>query len=559
MTGAGDPFVPGADELLFVALGGAGEIGMNLNLYGCGGRWLMVDLGIGFGDESTPGIDVLVPDPGFIAERRAALEAIVLTHAHEDHLGAVTTLWPKLRCPVYASPFAAAVLRRKLAEAGLDEVPLRIVAPNERFDAGPFEVEYFTAAHSIPEGHVLAIRTKAGLAVHATDWKLDPAPLVGAQTDMDGLRALGAEGVRALMIDSTNAMVDGRAGSEAALRESLTKIVAECTGRVAVACFSSNIARIETVAHAAAANDRQTCLVGRSMWRMVEAARETGYLADTEPFLTEHDAGYLPPERVVMAVTGSQGERRAALTRIAANDHPAVALEPGDTVIYSSRQIPGNELAIGRVQNLLARQGIEVIVDGARHTHVSGHPAREELRALYDCLKPACVVPIHGEARHLFEQVVAGAGSRRRRWAGGRERHPGQADPRPVGTGGLRSRPGRLGVDGKQLVPLDGQTVRARHRIGAAGSAVATVVLDHRGRLAADPMVSLHGVTEPDGAEEIEDDAIDALMDAVEDLLRRTHRQDDESVEKAARSALSGTLRRATGKRPVTQVHVVRV
>ena len=557
MTGAEDPFVPGADELLFVALGGAGEIGMNLSLYGSDGRWLMVDLGIGFGDESTPGIDVLVPDPGFIVERRAALEAIVLTHAHEDHLGAVATLWPRLRCPVYASPFAAAVLRRKLAEAGLDDVPLRIVAPNERFESGPFEVEYFTAAHSIPEGHVLAIRTKAGLAVHATDWKLDPTPLVGAQTDMDGLRALGAEGVRALMIDSTNAMVDGRAGSEAALRESLAKIVAECTGRVAVACFSSNIARIETIAHAAAANDRQTCLVGRSMWRMVEAARETGYLADTEPFLTEHDAGYLPPERVVMAVTGSQGERRAALTRIAANDHPAVSLEPGDTVIYSSRQIPGNEVAIGRVQNQLARQGIEVIVDGERYTHVSGHPARDELRALYECLEPEGVVPIHGEARHLFEQAALA-------------REAGVADALVAENGTLvRLIPGplqrvgtvetgRLGVDGKQMVPLDGQTIRARHRIGAAGSAVATVVLDHRGRLAADPMVSLHGVAEPDGAEEIEDEAIDALMDAVEDLSRNAL-QDDESVARAARSALSGTLRRATGKRPVTQVHVVRV
>lgn len=557
MTGAEHPFVPGTDELLFVALGGAGEIGMNLSLYGSDGRWLMVDLGIGFGDESTPGIDVLVPDPGFIVERRAALEAIVLTHAHEDHLGAVATLWPRLRCPVYASPFAAAILRRKLAEAGLDDVPLRIVAPNERFESGPFEVEYFTAAHSIPEGHVLAIRTRAGLAVHATDWKLDPAPLVGAQTDMDGLRALGAEGVRALMIDSTNAMVDGRAGSEAALRESLAKIVAECTGRVAVACFSSNIARIETIAHAAAANDRQTCLVGRSMWRMVEAARETGYLADTEPFLTEHDAGYLPPERVVMAVTGSQGERRAALTRIAANDHPAVSLEPGDTVIYSSRQIPGNEVAIGRVQNQLARQGIEVIVDGERYTHVSGHPAREELRALYECLEPEGVVPIHGEARHLFEQAALA-------------REAGVADALVAENGTLvRLIPGplhrvgtvetgRLGVDGKQMVPLDGQTIRARHRIGASVSAVATVVLDHRGRLAADPVVSLHGVTEPDGAEAIEDEAIDALMDAVEDLSRNALR-DDESVAKAARGALSGTLRRATGKRPVTQVHVVRV
>ena len=557
MTDAKDRFAPGRDELLFVALGGSGEIGMNLNLYGADGRWLMVDLGIGFGDESTPGMDVLVPDPAFIAERRAALEAIVLTHAHEDHLGAVAVLWPRLRCPVYASPFAAAVLKRKLAEAGLDDVPLRVVAPNERFESGPFGIEYFTAAHSIPEGHVLAIRTGAGLAVHATDWKLDPAPLVGAETDMDGLRALGEEGVRALLIDSTNAMVDGRAGSEGTLRESLTEIVGGCTGRVAVACFSSNIARIETIAHAASANDRQTCLVGRSMWRMVEAARETGYLADTAPFLTEHDAGYLPPERVVMAVTGSQGERRAALTRIAAADHPAVALEAGDTVIYSSRQIPGNEVAIGRVQNQLARQGIEVIVDGDRYTHVSGHPAREELRTLYDCLQPAAVVPIHGEARHLFGQVALA-------------REAGVADalvaengtvvrliPGPLERVGTVET-GRVGLDGKQLVPLDGQTVRARHRIGAAGSAAATVVLDHRGRLAADPMVTLHGVTEPDDATELQEDAIDALIDAIEELPKKV-RGDDETIAKAARSAVSGTLRRATGKRPAIQVHVVRV
>ncbi len=545
------------DELRFVALGGAGEIGMNLSLYGCGGRWLMVDLGLGFADESTPGIDILVPDPAFIVERREALDGIVLTHAHEDHLGAVAVLWPKLRCPVYASPFAAAVLRRKLAEAGVKDVPLHLVTPGRRFDVGPFEVEYLSAAHSIPEGHVLVIRTAAGLAVHATDWKLDPAPLVGAETDEDRLRAVGAEGVQALLVDSTNAMVEGRAGSEGALRDSLTEIVAGCAGRIAVACFSSNIARIETIAHAAAANDRQACLVGRSLWRMVEAARETGYLADTPPFLTEHDVGYLPPERVVMVVTGSQGERRSALSRIAANDHPAVALEPGDTVVFSSRQIPGNELAISRVQNRLVRQGIEVIVDGARETHVSGHPAREELRALYEWLRPAAVVPIHGEARHLFEQVALA-------------RSAGVADALVAENGTmLRLMPGpveaigevetgRLGLDGKRLVPADGGTMRARHRIGFSGSAVATVVVDRRGALAADPKVTLHGVIEPDDAGEVEEEAIDAMIDAIDGLSRQA-RRDDDDVAEAARRALAGTLRRTTGKRPLAEVHVVRV
>ncbi len=557
MTGARRPFAAGPDELLFVPLGGAGEIGMNLNLYGSDGRWLMVDLGIGFGDEATPGIDVLAPDPAFIAERRAALDGILITHAHEDHLGAVAILWPKLRCPVYASPFAAAVLRRKLVEAGLDDVPVHAVLPNERFDAGPFEVEYFAAAHSIPEGHILAIRTRAGLAVHATDWKLDPEPLVGARTDMAGLGALAAEGVDALLIDSTNAMVEGRSGSESALRDSLTGIVAGCAGRVAVACFASNIARIETVARAAAANGRHACLVGRSLWRMVEAARETGYLADVEPFLTEHDIGYLPPEKVAMIVTGSQGERRAALTRIAAGDHPSVALEPGDTVIYSSRQIPGNEVAIGRVQNRLARQGIEVIVDGARETHVSGHPAREELRALYDCLSPAAAVPIHGEARHLFEQVALA------RECGvphavtvenGTVARLIPGPPRPLGE----VQTGRLGLDGKRLVPLDGQTLRVRSRIGFAGTAVASIVVDSRGRLAVDPKVSLHGVAEPGDAEEIVEEAIDSIYGAL-DGLGPDARRDDDAIAAAARRTLVGAVRRSTGKRPVAQIHVVRV
>ena len=545
------------DELHFIALGGAGEIGMNLNLYGCAGRWLMVDLGLGFGDETTPGIDILVPDPSFIVERRGELDGILITHAHEDHLGAVATLWPRLGCPVYASPFAAAVLRRKLAEAGLDRAPLNVVRPNRRFEVGPFEVEYLNAAHSIPEGHLLAIRSPAGLAVHATDWKLDPMPLVGAETDADRLRALGAEGVDALLVDSTNAMVEGRAGSEGALRDSLTEIVGGCSGRVAIACFSSNIARIETIAHAAAANDRQTCLVGRSLWRMVEAARETGYLADTPPFLTEHDVGYLPPEKVVMAVTGSQGERRSALTRIATDDHPAVALDPGDTVVYSSRQIPGNELAISRVQNALVRRGIEVIVDGARETHVSGHPARDELRALYEWLTPAAVVPIHGEARHLFEQAALA-------------RAAGVADamvaengtmvrliPGPLAAVG-EANTGRLALDGKRLVPVDGGTVRTRHRIGAAGSAVATVVLDRRGALADDPQVTLHGLVEPDDPDDLEDLAIDAVADAIDDLPRRA-RDDDEGVAEAARRALVGAIRRTTGKRPLARIHVVRV
>ncbi len=557
MNAGRDPFRPKAGEVVFLPLGGSGEIGMNLNLYGSDGQWMMVDLGIGFCNGEAPGVDVMVADPDFIVRRREALAGIVLTHAHEDHLGAVAILWPRLRCPVYASPFAAAVLRRKLTDAGLvAEVPLQVIVPGTPFDVGPFSIEFVAAAHSIPEGHIVAIRSAAGLIVHATDWKLDPGPVAGALTDEAALRALGDEGVAALMCDSTNAFVPGHAGSEAALGPSLAEVIGGCAGRVAVACFSSNIARIATVARAAAANERETCVVGRSLWRMVEAARETGYLDDIPRLLTEHDAGYLPPERVAMIVTGSQGEPRAALTRVAGNDHPTVSLARGDTVIFSSRTIPGNEIAIGRVQNQFARRGIEVIVDGPRFVHVSGHPGREELTALYGWLRPKALIPIHGEARHLVEHaalaraagipetVVAENGTLVRLCPG----------PAAVENG---VEPGRLAVDGARLVSMDGGVLRARNRIGFSGSAVATVIVNKRGELTDDPRLTLHGLADA-GDDALEDGAIDAMVDAV-DALSDADSRDDKAVAEAARRAIRRTVHKAIGKRPVTEIHVVRI
>ncbi len=558
MSAGEDPFRPKAGEILFLPLGGSGEIGMNLNLYGSDGRWMMVDLGIGFCDSEAPGVDVMVADPDFIVRRRDALAGIVLTHAHEDHLGAVAILWPRLRCPVYASPFAAAVLRRKLTDAGLiAEVPLHVIAPGTPFDVGPFSVEFVAAAHSIPEGHILAIRSAAGLLVHATDWKLDPGPVVGSSTDEAALRALGDEGVAALMCDSTNAFLDGRAGSEAALGPSLAEVIGGCTGRVAVACFSSNIARIATIARAAAANDRQTCLVGRSLWRMVEAARETGYLQDIPRLLTEHDAGYLPPERVVIIITGSQGEPRAALTRVAGNDHPAVSLGRGDTVIFSSRMIPGNEIAIGRVQNQLARKGIEVIVDGPRFVHVSGHPGRDELTALYGWLRPRALIPIHGETRHLVEHVALALQAGIQEAVVAENGTLVRLCPGPTRLeDGIE--PGRLALDGTRLVPMDGGVLRARNQIGFSGSAVATVLINARGELTDDPRLTLHGVVEADDDDGLEDDAVDAVIDAV-DALSDAASRDDQAVADAARRAIRRTVHKAIGKRPITDIHVVRI
>ena len=551
-----EDFTAGDGELLFVPLGGSGEIGMNLNLFGCAGRWLMVDLGIGFTGDEVPGVDIMVPDISFIAERRDRLDGLVLTHAHEDHIGAVAYLWPRLRCPVYASPFAAAVLRRKLIEAGLDgEVEIRDVTPGRRFTLGPFEVEFVNAAHSIPEAHVLAIRTPVGTVVHATDWKLDPEPLIGNVTDEDALRRLGDEDILAMTCDSTNAMVPGRAGSEAELRDSLIELVGQCTNRVAVACFSSNVARLETIAVAAEQNDRQVCVVGRSMVRMLEAARETGYLANSPPFLTEYDAGYLPPEKIVLAVTGSQGEPRSALSRIAAGDHPSVTLEAGDVVIFSSRAIPGNEISIGRLRNQLARIGVEAIAESDHFVHVSGHPAQDELAEMHRWIRPRTLIPIHGETQHVFEHVMQAENNGIPHTVIGENGAVVRLAPgTPEVVGHVTF--GRMAVDGGRLLPIGGTVLRARQRIQSSGAAVASVVLNGTGRLLAEPQLTVQGLADDD--DRSIEDAIEAIVDVL-DRMSKSDRKDDDEVAEAVRLAVRRSFRQSVGKRPMTKVHVTRL
>lgn len=549
------------DELVFVALGGAGEIGMNLNLYGYGPpddeTWMMVDLGVTFSDGAIPGVDVIMPDPGFIVERRERLAGLVLTHAHEDHLGAVPYLWDRLRCPVYATPFAISILRRKLAETTFaDEVDIIEVPLGGRFRIGPFDMELITLTHSIPEPNAIAIRTGHGTVLHTGDWKFDPAPVVGGVSDEAALRALGDEGVLAMVCDSTNVFVPGESGSEASLEARLTRLVGECGGRVAITCFATNVARLQTIAKAAAASGRDVVLAGRSLRRIDDAARENGYLADVPAFLDEEDTGHIPADKALIVCTGSQGEPRAALARIAAGEHANVMLGDGDAVIFSSRIIPGNEAAIGGLKNALVARGIRVISTEDEAVHVSGHPARGELIRMYQLVRPRIAVPVHGERRHMVEHaalaracqvphaVVAPNGSIVRLAPG---------EPEIAANAAV----GRLALDGNRLVAVDGELVRTRTRALWNGTVTVTVVINGDGGLAREPQISTTGLLDP-GDQAVEKAARDAARVAVE-ALRAKQRADDDEVKEAVRLAVRRAFNDSVAKKPVTTVHLVRI
>ena len=525
---------------------------MNLNLYGHAGKWLMIDLGVTFADERLPGIDLVMPDPTFIEDRREDLVGLVLTHAHEDHIGAVPYLWDRLQCPIYATPFTAALVRRKLKEVGLErEAPLHILPMNGKVELGPFACELVTLTHSIPEPNAVAVTTKLGTVLHTGDWKLDPEPLIGETADARRLEELGTSGVLAMICDSTNVFSPGTSGSEASVRESLIEMIRPLTGRVSVTTFASNVARIASIAVAAAAAERHLVLVGRSMHRVVEAARETGYLQDLPPVLDEDEAGYLPKDKVLYLCTGSQGEPRGAMARIARGEHRHIALGAGDTAIFSSKIIPGNEISLGEVHNLLATAGVRVITEKGNFIHVSGHPNRDELAEMYGWVRPAISVPVHGEARHLVEHAAFARAL--------------QVRHAPVIKNGdvLRLAPGepeiiaevlsgRLALDGEILVPVDDPAITARRKIGFAGHVVVTLVLDAKGRLATAPEVVLAGLAEDD-----ESDLGEEIADAVAAALPRAKGADADTMAEAARMAARRAANRLTGRKPVTDVQVI--
>src|SRR5271156_2640538 len=535
------------DDLAFLPLGGTGEIGMNLNLYRCNGKWLAIDCGIGFGGNELPEAEIIMPDPSFIAERRDRLVGLIITHAHEDHVGAVAHLWRQLRCPVYTTPFTAAVLRRKLQEAQLlNEVKIHVIPPGGSFELPPFSLRFIQVSHSTPESQALVIRTAAGVIVHTGDWKLDPNPLVGPPTDEAAFAALGEEGVLAMVCDSTNAMVEGHSGSEGDVRRALGALVRDLRGRVAVTCFASNVARVESVALAAQDAGRSVAVVGRSLRNLEAAAREGGYLKTIPPFATEDEANDIPDDNLLILVTGSQGEPRSALARIAMDTHPRIELGEGDTVVFSSRVIPGNERAIGTVQDNLVRRGVRLMTDSDHMIHVSGHPARDELRRLYRLVKPRYSVPVHGEWRHLSAHaalaqemgvtpILMEDGDILSLSPG----RPEVVDSAPVG---------RLVLDGGRLVPLQGAVMGARRRMLFNGMIIASFAGDADGRLRGKPQLSAPGLFDADDPEtaRVTDDFAETLRD-----LPSSTRRDDAGLQDAARAALRKSLGKRFQKRPL--------
>lgn len=547
------------DGLVMVPLGGCGEIGMNLTMYGTAGKWLMVDCGMTFADDNLPGIDIVVPDPTYAETEAEDIVGLVITHGHEDHLGAVHHLWRRFECPVYATPFAAELLLGKFREAGIeDEVDLRVVRDEDPLELGPFRVTMIGLTHSTLEMQALAIETPHGTLLHTGDWKFDAKPMLGPASDEAALRAWAEKGVRALVCDSTNVFSSGTSGSEGDVRDELVETVQGRNGLVVVTTFASNVARLESVAHAAKAAGRHFALVGRSLWKFYEAARKVGYLADMDEPLNDKEAAAMPRDKVLLLCTGCQGEVRGAMARIANDDHPQVSLRKGDLVVFSSKIIPGNDKTLYRLHNQLALNEIDVVTEKDRPVHVSGHPSRDELRRMYDIVKPEMVIPVHGEARHLIEQARYAVNE-----CGVPEAHVvlngdilqlGPGTPEKVGEVPV----GRLAVDASGLVLTAAEMLLNRRRLSHNGAAMIVLVVDEDSELVEDPRIILIGIAE--GAEER--DLIADAERAIEREMGKVNGRrpaDDETLAQTAVRALRKVVRQANGRRPVTECEVVRL
>jgi ribonuclease J len=544
------------DNFFFIPLSGANEIGMNLNLYHLDGQWLMVDFGIGFSDEWLPGVEITLPNIDFVLEHCKPLLGLVLTHAHEDHMGAIPYLWQELKCPIYATSFTQSVVTHKLGESGYrGKDPFHEIKPGGRLQLGPFDLEMVPLTHSIPEMQAIAIRTRLGTVFHTGDWKFDDGPTLGPVSAYDRMRELGDEGVLAVVCDSTNVFVEGHSASEIDVRQQLVEVVGRCKNRVGVTTFASNIARLGSIMEAARLNNRKVVLAGRSMFRMVEAAREVGYLTDMPEVISDVEAKKTAPGELLVLSTGCQGENRAATSKIARGEHPTIRFEAGDTFIFSSRDIPGNEVRVGWMQNHLIRRGIEVLTASMEDIHASGHPAQEELRKLYGLLRPKISIPVHGEARHLHKHVALA-----KEFGVPQSIEVQNGSVVLLGPGEARlvdqMEPGTLAMDGTSMIATTSPILKQRRRLRDDGVVMISCVLNGEGKLLAAPKLTTPGILD----EQEDDEVLGILKDEIVDFIKMQGRKGKEQgLVEGIRNLVRRLLKREIGKQPLIEIHVFRV
>jgi len=550
------------EQILFCPLGGSGEIGMNLNLYAYGKedneKWIAVDMGVTFADDSIPGVDLIYPDPSFLLGKKKDLLGIVLTHAHEDHIGAVAIIWPKLRCKIYATPFTAALLREKFKEKKIDiSNYLNIVQLNSKINLGPFEIDFITLTHSIHEPNGLCIKTPSGIVLHSGDWKCDPNPLVGEKIDEKKLKEIGKQDVLAMICDSTNVINEGRAGSELDVRESLLKIISKLKKKIIVTSFASNVARMETIFYCAKKTNRKISLVGRSMHRIYKAAKQCGYLQNTIDPTDARDSKNTSRENIIYLCTGSQGEPMGAMKRIASGIHPDVYLDSGDTVIFSSKIIPGNEKKLYLMHNEIAKNAVDIITEENAFVHVSGHPNREDLKDMYKWIKPRSVIPVHGEHRHMIEQAKFAKemqvphslqienGDIVRIFPG---ENPQIIDKAPTG---------RMYLDGNIGVSEDSPSIKERKNLSTNGYLEVTVLISNNGKIKR-PIVSFKGIP----VEEISETFIFDIEDEVANVCRTfsiQNKKQEENLIQTLKQCCRKIIKDSTGKKPYTTINIARI
>ena len=550
------------ENLLFCPLGGSGEIGMNMNLYAYGTeenqKWIIVDMGVTFADDTVPGVDLIYPDAGFIIEKKDDLLGIVLTHAHEDHIGSISHIWPKLKCKIYATPFTAVLIQEKFKEKKIDITNyLKIVDLNSQIKLGPFEIDFVTLTHSILEPNGLSITTPEGVVLHTGDWKVDPNPLIGNKVDEKKLRSIGEKGVIAMICDSTNVFSPGRAGSENDVRESLLKIISNQKKRVLVTSFASNVARMESIFYIAKQTKRNISLIGRSMHRIYKAARQCGYLKNLIEPVDPRDASKISRDRIILLCTGSQGEPMGALNRIANDVHPDVNIESGDTVIFSSKIIPGNEKKLYALQNSIVKRDIEVITEENAFVHVSGHANREDLKDMYQWVKPKCVIPVHGEHRHMKEHINFSKEMQipfNLKVENGniikisKDQKPEIIDQAPTG---------KVYLDGNVAVSLDSSSIKERKNISVNGLLEITLIISSNGKMKK-PVVSFRGIPEEEVSETFKFDLEDEITKTCKSFAINNSKQEKNLIDTIKQNCRK-IIKEKTGKRPFTNVNIARI